>query len=70
MDGSLATNTGRKELSTTNEDPRQVTPITTRTEPRMKIEGAMKTNNMLVAEPMKPNVRSNVLRLRSVKMDP
>jgi hypothetical protein len=66
----LATNTGRKELSTTNEDPRQVTPMTTRTEPRMKIEGAMNTNSILVAEPMKPKVRSNVSRLRSVEMDP
>ena len=62
----MATKTGRNELRTTNEDPRQVTPITTKIEPMIYMDGAISTKSMLVAEPINPKDSSNVFRLLSM----
>jgi hypothetical protein len=66
IDGSLVTRTGRNEFSTTKEEPKQVTPMITKIDPRINNGGAMKTNSILVTDPIKPNARRRDLRFFSV----
>lgn len=60
--GWLATSKGRKELRITNEEPRQVTPITTRIDPRKKILGTIRRKSIEDIAPVKPNPRSSFFR--------
>ena len=63
MSGWFDTRTGRNELSITNEEPRHVTPMITKREPKRNNFGTTKMNIMDEIAPVKPNARSSFLRL-------
>ncbi len=62
MEGWFATNNGRKEFRITNEEPRQVTPITTNIGATKNICGTTKMKSMEEMAPIKPNERRSFLR--------
>lgn len=56
------TSRGRKEFKRTNDDPRQVTPITTRIGANRYTLGKTRRKSMDDIAPVKPNPMSNLLR--------
>lgn len=53
---------GKKEFRRVKDDPRHVTPIISKIDPRRYTLGVTKRKSMLVVAPVNPKHRSNLLR--------
>jgi hypothetical protein len=64
--GWFETRSGRKELCSTNEEPKDAMLTIAKTDATIYIAGTTKMNSMQVAAPMNANARSSLFRFSPV----